>query len=404
VQAMRAEAAACSSTAPDHLRSRYSQLIDVLDGEKDEFRRRIDNRNWMEGERNRLAAMPATLASLKATQNFELSPDDARQRQIGPRERARFFEAGVAPVRQAALTAAIVEVAALFERAQPAEPSEQAAYEACNMQWAPPESLRKACEKAGEDYLIRVVKVLTDETIAAIKAAPRTLAGLQGTDGYKRNTSKLDRMFRLASQQLQATEAEFERIVAPLRAEAVAAAKAEIDAAFAAARPNQPAERAANKLCDSISTQVQDIREHCKTALAAYDERRNTLLCDAALEAHKAKPAMLDVRFGFTSKTNIARIVTGREFVCSFARVGQSVEFKDTSGLFSSGLEIKIATIQVPGSPVAADAHYLLKMTPAADAGGKYWKPAAIQTVGGSPTGAELAVAEQMLACMLGAC
>ncbi|HRD77753.1 MAG TPA: hypothetical protein PK264_17750, partial [Hyphomicrobiaceae bacterium] len=238
---MRASLARCHPTAPEIVKDRYTQAIGVLDGEAKEIEARTQGRAWLLAERLRMLALPLTVATLRATLDYELARDDVQARRIGATEVARFFEPGMASRRSEALAAAKREIEAAFVAAVPGQPSEDAAAALCESGPTMTLGLNEHCRSTIASYVARVVGRVASEAKARIKAAPRTLAGLKANKGFRLDRSMLPASRFDLLEGLERITHEFDKEIGPIRAEAIAAATKEILEAYIALDTNNPA-------------------------------------------------------------------------------------------------------------------------------------------------------------------
>jgi hypothetical protein len=388
---IRNEAVACRPAVPELYRSRIDEMVSALDGAKAEIDKRFANRLWLRSELARLAAVPPTLAGFKAANNFELSRDELRNREIDDRTLDRFTRPALDVLRADAFKAAAAEIAAAFAAAVPSQASEASALATCTYadDVTPNYDVQKACEAARKDYVERVVSAHAKAATAAIATLPSTLAGLTAHDGFKFDRSIREKFHRdlqgLAYDALERADVDYEVAAAPARAAATANARKALVAAFDAAKPDDATEVAARQMCSAASKLADGgLLEACNAAQEAYASRRKVMVCDAAIAKLKAFPEPLESRFGVVTAAKGLVFFKGRDLVCKLAELGAAVEFADNSGLFASGLLLKTS---MPVSPAdgttTSSPPIVFSLSMLSDSRGKYWR-ADSATVGGA--------------------
>ncbi len=403
---MRAEIKACAPTAPASRESFYPTMLATIESEKATIEKRVAGRNWLEAERNRMLALPRGVEGLKASAGYTLVDDDVRSREINEREANRFFERGIAPLRLEAVTAAKGEIDALFGKAAPNAPEEVKVAAIC-ADLVATAAIDEHCRAQAKAYAGRIVAALVADTLAKMKQTP---------DGFER--LKLAPRLDLPTLESASYQSDinaklyeagdgFKQAAQPLYAAAVVVAKAQIEKAYAEARPNEPSEVVAEALCQG-EMRIAELSEPCAIASQAYQGRRETLVCDARLAQSQASAEMVASRFGFPATGGKTQVVAGRAVICQVGQFGLLPEFEDNSGLFAKGLRLKLKLdpqLKSSAFPLPAmlpgGAGFQVLFSAGQDATGPYWQLDTVADAEGNSV-PSLLMPREMFSCFIG--
>lgn len=291
---------------------------------------------WLRAERDRLLALPATLATLRETGWLQVDRDALRKDNVSNHAYQRFAGDALKKHREEALAAAHVEIITSFASKSPETLPLDQAREHCTellgqRLWGDEVVTRlfNDCQAAADAYRDTALEKLVQGQIETILAAPRTLEGLREANWFRLDTSAIAGWHPSA-----AARADFDNKILQARTEAVTNAVGEIEEAFATAEPFQPSDKAATALCQNLPLFADEtmgpVIEACRNGSAALAVRRDEAQCADAIKRADPGSSILDASVEQPgARTPRIRV---RDIICGGAKQKLEVTFP-TSGM-----------------------------------------------------------------------
>ncbi|GJE67237.1 hypothetical protein LNAOJCKE_4467 [Methylorubrum aminovorans] len=310
-------------------------VVRLLTQSYPEIERRGRNAAWLREQRERLCALPPTLATLRDTNGLHLSQEELRRNDVPRALYERFVGAPLEPRRAELERAAVREIEDAFAKETPTSlPLDQARSRCQSLvgrSWGNDalSRLYKVCTEAADSYVDRTIRRSFQAQVERIEAAPKTFEGLRTNHWFLMDTGDL-----AGAYPPPALLAEFNAKAAGARAEAVRAARDEVEKAFAAAdpmarTPEAPILRCGRDPLPSDET-LRPLVLACLDAARAFETRREEARCKEALKASGAGDGLLAATI--RPKPGSDTAIPVRQVVCGGARQTIAVTFP-TSGM-----------------------------------------------------------------------
>lgn len=392
---------------------------------------------WLRQERDRLLAVPPTLDDLK--QNNWLALDSQALVEHGvagsddpmdDNAYQRFAGRALHERRQEVVADGLRDIRAELDGATLATMS---LYDADDLCWVrlglgtgnsseESEATYPECEAIAHGYMARMIAMVLQAQIDAIKAAPQSFTGLRNNNWFQFDESPFGlgkprpglrdyappmRLpgpllytdgFGLVGKLPLEVKERFEAEVGPLREQAITGAIREIQAAYEAADPARAAEPEAVSMCREVEPydNLDRLAEACKALGEAFQQRRDEALCRAAAAGSGLDDAAL-ARTVETPGMSLPRPMSLRDLICAATKKEIRLSFATAGMLWWQHQTIILRPAQLDSPVVISgtleEAKEVVDVTT--------WRLSGLSIEGAGPEAEPLTPA-QVLTCVLG--
>jgi hypothetical protein len=339
-------------------------VVQLLTQSYPEIERRRKMATWLREQRDRLLALPLSLASFRESSGLSLSQEELRRNDVTRAAYERFIGASLEPRRAAMEEAAAREIRASFAGESSTSLPPGQARARCEpwvgRQWGNDALARlyKTCTNAADAYVEGAIRRSFQTQLERIEAAPKTFEGLRTHHWFQMETGDLGGVYPPA-----ALSAEFNGKVAAARAEAARTAKGEVERAFASAdalaeTPDAPILQCGRDLPTSDET-LRPLVQACREGSQAFAARREEARCKQALAASGAGDGLSagTIRASASAQTG----VPVRKLVCGGARQRVSVTFPTSGMLWWSKQYMEIRLPEEPRHTESGTIRWLME-------------------------------------------
>ena len=339
-------------------------VVQLLTHSYPEIEKRRKVAAWLREQRDRLLALPLSLASFRESNGLSLSHEELRRNDVTRAAYERFVGAALEPRRSAMEEAAAGEIRAAFAGETVASLPLGQARSRCEQwvgrQWGNDALARlyKTCTNLADAYVDGAIRRSFQTQVERIEASPKTFEGLRSHNWFQMETSDLAGAYPSA-----AISAEFNGKVATARAEAARTAREEVERAFAAAdplteAPEAPILQCGRGLLPSDET-LRPVVEACRAGTRTFDARREEARCKQALKASGAGDGLLSGTIRSSASVQAGPPV--RRIVCGAARQKVSVTFPASGMLWWSKQFMELRLPDDPRRTQPATIRWLLE-------------------------------------------